>query len=737
MTVVTARAGRMLTTSVLLGTVLALPGLAGVAGAQAAAAPTVAVAATSTQPLTPPGTATYSVTVSRSNVTGTFTATLSVGVGALPAGATWAFNPPVLSFASATNSMSSELRITVAAATAGGNYPFTVTADAANKGSASASSALSLRTGTELTVSATPTSAVTGQSVRLDAAVAPAVPGTPGTATGTVTFTLTPPTPASPVSLTAAVSGGSATTSTSTLASATYNLTASYSGDAVFNPATANGGTVAIAKASVSLSLSGTGTSELDTFSFTATAATVAPGTGTPTGTVQFSVGGVALGGPVALVGGSATSPPAALPVGTHTIAASYGGDAARLGASASLERVVEPRADVWLTFTRAPIAQEERDVVAAGQRFVYWATVSNAGPSAAEDVTLVPSLDPAIRGVRVCVYDATSAPCHISSDTHWTAWDGQPIVLGRIEAGAAAPLVKIYGNLDEGAALGSLVASSAAVSSSTGDPDPANNAASNTSAVTDEAYLVARASTASTAVAGRSQNFSVTARSGGPAGTTPLLSFTTDLGGPEVCILSATEACGAAGTWEPYTAPITVGELLPGDQVRYRVRGLVPASAEPGSSATLEAQLTAPNGNPSSATANATVVTRANLSVRLTAPTTVGAGKTVTYNATAANAGPSDARGVALVVSPAAGLTSIRHCVLTATQPCTAESAYSPLPASLDLSTLAPTQSVTVRVRAQAPAAGTDLVTSATVGGTTDDPVPSNNTATRSTTVT
>jgi hypothetical protein len=70
---------------------------------------------------------------------------------------------------------------------------------------------------------------------------------------------------------------------------------------------------------------------------FTATLSALAPGSGTPTGTVQFYVDSVALGSPVALVGGVASISTAALANGSHTISDQYGGDADFLGSTGSL----------------------------------------------------------------------------------------------------------------------------------------------------------------------------------------------------------------------------------------------------------------------------------------------------------------------------------------------------------------------------------------------------------------
>src|SRR5262249_8695849 len=56
---------------------------------------------------------------------------------------------------------------------------------------------------------------------------------------------------------------------------------------------------------------------------FTATVSAVTSGAATPTGTIQFFVAGASIGLPIALSGGSATSPLIApLPAGTYTVSA-------------------------------------------------------------------------------------------------------------------------------------------------------------------------------------------------------------------------------------------------------------------------------------------------------------------------------------------------------------------------------------------------------------------------------
>jgi hypothetical protein len=69
--------------------------------------------------------------------------------------------------------------------------------------------------------------------------------------------------------------------------------------------------------------------------------AAVAPGAGTPTGTVQFLINGVPFASSQAVVGGVATLNTTSLPVGSHTVSATYGGDGNFLGTSAVLGQVL------------------------------------------------------------------------------------------------------------------------------------------------------------------------------------------------------------------------------------------------------------------------------------------------------------------------------------------------------------------------------------------------------------
>jgi hypothetical protein len=85
---------------------------------------------------------------------------------------------------------------------------------------------------------------------------------------------------------------------------------------------------------------------------FTATISPVAPSTGTPTGTVQFSVNGSAVGSPVTLSGGQATYSSSTLAIGSDSITAVYSGDSNFIGSAATALSQAVNKATQTITFT-------------------------------------------------------------------------------------------------------------------------------------------------------------------------------------------------------------------------------------------------------------------------------------------------------------------------------------------------------------------------------------------------
>ncbi len=186
-------------------------------------------------------------------------------------------------------------------------------------------------TSTTLTSSLNPSTS--GQPVRLVATVVgSSTPGAMVYPTGIVTFTDT----TSGVTLgTGSLSWGIAVLTTSSLTVGTHQIAASYGGDASnsASASTAIAQVVTAIPSTTTLSSSVNPSLYTQNVSFTAT---VAGTGGTPTGTVTFTLDGNAQT-PVTLTNGSVAFSASSLTVGTHTITASYSGDATFASSTSSV----------------------------------------------------------------------------------------------------------------------------------------------------------------------------------------------------------------------------------------------------------------------------------------------------------------------------------------------------------------------------------------------------------------
>jgi hypothetical protein len=181
-----------------------------------------------------------------------------------------------------------------------------------------------------------PNPADAGATVTFTALVSPAA-GT-GTPTGSITFTIDG-TAAATVPLQVVGGSDQAIYSTSTLAPGTHTIVATYSGDSTFAGSATQQATETIKSPTQPGNPQATSTtlvssaSPSDVGASVTFTATVAPtnGAGAPTGSVTFTIDGVAQRSvPLRMVGGhdQATFSTATLAAGTHTIVAAYDGDA-------------------------------------------------------------------------------------------------------------------------------------------------------------------------------------------------------------------------------------------------------------------------------------------------------------------------------------------------------------------------------------------------------------------------
>jgi hypothetical protein len=144
--------------------------------------------------------------------------------------------------------------------------------------------------------------------------------------TGTVTFTDGSATLGNPIEL----SSGSASLTTTALAAGTHSIAAVYGGDTA-NAASASQPVIEAVKALTRIALATSAATIVQGESITLTATVTGS---TPTGTVAFMDGSGSLGAPVGLSAGSARLATAGLAVGSHSIIATYSGDAANAGST-------------------------------------------------------------------------------------------------------------------------------------------------------------------------------------------------------------------------------------------------------------------------------------------------------------------------------------------------------------------------------------------------------------------
>ena len=224
---------------------------------------------------------------------------------------------------------------------------------------------------------------VYGQTISFTATVAAVAPAT-GTPTGSVTF-LDDTTPLGTVGLTV----GSATYTTTRLATGSHSITAVYNGSSKYDTSTSPDLTQGVNQDAATTVVTASANPSVfgQSVTFTATVSAAVPGSGTPTGSVTFLDGTTVLS-TAQLSGGRARFSTKGLAIAGHTITAVYGGDTNFITSTSTvLNQVVNQDG------TTALVSSSDNSSV-SGQSVTFAASVSAAAPGSGTRTGTVTFLD-------------------------------------------------------------------------------------------------------------------------------------------------------------------------------------------------------------------------------------------------------------------------------------------------------------------------------------------------------
>jgi uncharacterized repeat protein (TIGR01451 family) len=287
---------------------------------------------------------------------------------------------------------------------------------------------------------------------------------------------------------------------------------------------------------------------------------------------------------------------------------------------------------------------------VTAGTSATYTITLTNNGPSSAQNVVLTDMLPAGSTLVSVTPGSVNPDTFSFGQSAGSISETTAAIATGNTDTFTV--VVSAPSNLSSGAAFND----TASVSSSTADPNTANNTSTVTGAVATSADLAVTASGPASVTAGTSATYTVTLTNSGPsdaqgvvlsdllpAGAT-FVSITAGSSNPD----SFTFGQSGGTITETATASVAAGHSDSFTIVVSAPSGLA-NGATFSDTASASASTADPNTANNSSTAAGTVATSADLAVTASGPSSVTAGTSATYTVSFTNNGPSNAQGVVL----------------------------------------------------------------------------------------
>jgi len=392
---------------------------------------------------------------------------------------------------------------------------------------------------------------------------------------------------------------------------------------------------------------------------------------------------------------------------------------------SATDSDTLSPSADLSITKT------DGVTTATPGGSVTYTITASNAGPSNATGATVADTFPASLTCTWTCV-GAGGGTCTAS---------GSGNINGTVNLPAGGSVTYTASCTISAAATGTL-SNTATVTAPGGvtDPTPGNNSATDSDTLAASADLaITKTDGVTTATAGGSVTYTITASNAGPSnatGATVADTFPASLTCTWTCVGAGGGTCTASGSGN-------IGDtvnLPAGGSVTYTASCTISAAATGtlSNTATVSAPagVTDPTPGNNSATDSDTLAASADLAITKTdGVTTATAGGSVTYTITASNAGPSNATGATVADTFPASLTCTWTCVGAGGGTCTASGSGNVndtvnLPSG---GSVTYTASCTISAAATGTLSNTATVT-APAGVT--DPTPGNNSATDSDTL-
>jgi uncharacterized repeat protein (TIGR01451 family) len=390
---------------------------------------------------------------------------------------------------------------------------------------------------------------------------------------------------------------------------------------------------------------------------------------------------------------------------------ASLGTDPVPANNDASVTTAVITNADLSITLTDSP------DPVVAGTNLTYLATLTNGGPSDAQDVSITLPLPAGTSFVSVT--PSAGGACNAATPVVCT-WAGATVPTGVVSATIVAAVAP--------ATTGVLSATATAASNTT-DPTTGDNTATATTTVNASADLsITLADAPDPVSAGTNLVYTATVTNAGPSDaigvsvTLPVPANTTFVSG------STTGGGSCSGSPIVCTFPTSFAPTIAQTAtITVAVAASTPDGSSISATATVASSSTDPNAANNSATATTAVVANANLQLTLSASALEAeTNEPVTFTAVSLNLGPSDAQNLSITLTLTPDFRYSAHTATGAT--CTTPQVGTTGAISCTWAgATAPNVSRTLAVVAFSNNQGATAVNASTVSDTSD-PVTANN---------